>query len=208
MFGALPVPTRLGRFASADQLAQWMQENHVATVLDASHAFDSDVSKMAGAVCTRLALKYVRVLRPPWRESALDRWQHVASIQQAVRIMPDKARVFANTGWNTLPEYADFPGDKLFMRQTHPVRDVAPFHFVQFVSDRPPFSQFREEETFSRLRITHLICRNVGGAASMSKLLAARQMSLPVFMIRRSPLPAHLPVVETVAEALAWEADA
>jgi precorrin-6A/cobalt-precorrin-6A reductase len=52
-----------------------------------------------------------------------------------------------------------------------------------------------------------LICRNVGGAASMSKLLAARAMCLPVYMVRRADVTAPHRMVETVAEALAWEAN-
>jgi precorrin-6A/cobalt-precorrin-6A reductase len=204
-FDALPVPTRMGGFASPDTLAGWMQENRVAKVIDASHGFDNVISEMAAAVCKRLGLKYLRVLRPVWRATSRDRWQPVPSIKHAAQAVPAGARVFTNTGWPTLPDYAAFGGQRLFMRQMHAPSQPAPFPFVEFVEGRPPFSQFQEEALFRRLRVTHLICRNVGGAASMSKLLAARAMEIPVFMVARSPAPAHLPVVETVTEALAWQ---
>jgi precorrin-6A/cobalt-precorrin-6A reductase len=205
MFGSLPVPTRVGGFENSDEMAVWMQAQSVATVIDASHAFDTEVSRMAGSVCTRLALRYIRVLRPPWTATILDRWHHVSSVAQAARLVPKDARVFANTGWQSVNDYADFSGERLFLRQTHEARSPSPYRFMEFIVNTPPFSQFQEQALFEELRITHLICRNVGGAASMSKLLAARVLSVPVYMVARSQAPAHLKVVDTVPEALAWE---
>lgn len=208
MFGALPVPTRVGSFDSAKDMMDWLQQNNVTCVVDASHAFDDDISTMAGLCCTKLGLRYLRVLRPPWTATPRDRWQHVGSVPKAMGLIPEGARVFTNTGFATLADYEAFVGETLFMRQTRRNDKPAPFPFVRFIAGQPPFSQFQEERLFEELKVTHLICRNVGGAASMSKLLAARALQLRVLMIDRRPVAAHLPVVETVVEALAWEANA
>ena len=37
-----------------------------------------------------------------------------------------------------------------------------------------------------------------------AKLAAARELGIPVVLVRRPPLPAGVPVVATVAEARAW----
>lgn len=208
MFDAFPVPTRVGAFGSDAEFSTWLADNNVATVIDASHAFDSDISAMAGAACTKMALRYLRVLRPPWTETVRDKWFHVSTIGQAVQLVPEQARVFTNTGLGTLSEYARFKGQKLFVRQTHRPRNAVPYPFIEFVEGNPPFSQFQEQSLFQELGVSHLICRNVGGAASMSKLLAAREMSMPVYMVARKPPRAHLDQVESVVEALAWEANA
>ncbi|MFK7745671.1 MAG: precorrin-6A/cobalt-precorrin-6A reductase [Roseobacter sp.] len=207
MFGPLPVQTRVGSFKDAADFEAWVHAQHVGTVIDASHSFDDDVSKNVGLVCQRLDLRYLRVLRAPWSVTPLDRWQDVASVRDAAKAIPEGARAFTNTGWASLPDYVDFKGAALFMRQTHPSQVRPPLDFVTFVEGAPPFSQFQEQTLFEDLRITHLICRNVGGAASMSKLLAARSMQMPVMMIARPPTPADYQVVETVAEAMAWEAN-
>lgn len=207
VFETLPVPTRLGRFQSADSLRDWMQEQRVRIVIDASHAFDDDITAMASTVCLAQGIRYLRLLRPPWKATLRDRWMSFPSVAAAAPSLPPTARVFSNTGWLSLPDYAGFSGHQLFMRQTHSVSAPPPFGFVTFVPGTPPFSQFQEENQFAELRITHLICRNVGGAASMSKLLAARARSLPVLMIERRAGPAQVTEVETVVEALAWEAD-
>lgn len=208
MFDALPVPTRVGGFTSDGSFARWIKAESVTTVIDASHVFDVDVSDRVARVCSLSDLRHLRISRPEWSKTPHDQWHDMASIQEAARSVPRQARVFTNTGWPTLPEYVDFRGQSLFMRQTQNVEKPVPYPFVRFITGAPPFTQFQEEALFSDLEITHLICRNVGGAASMSKLLAARAMGLPVYMIARPAEATGTQVVQTVAEALAWEAQA
>jgi precorrin-6A/cobalt-precorrin-6A reductase len=52
-----------------------------------------------------------------------------------------------------------------------------------------------------------LVCKASGGTATEAKLIAARELSLPVIMVRR---PASEPgeAVETIEAALDWLADA
>jgi precorrin-6A/cobalt-precorrin-6A reductase len=206
MFGPPPVPAHVGGFASDDACAAWMLAHGVATVIDASHAFEADASGMAARVAARLSLRYLRLVRPPWTACPRDQWHEVPSIRAAVRCVPARGRVFSSTGRATLPDYAEFPGERLFLRQKHPAPGRSPYPFLEFSEGTPPFSQFQEQDLFERLAITHLICRNVGGAASMSKLLAARALAIPVLMVARQPLPTGLATAKTVAEALAWEA--
>jgi len=205
MFDALPVPTRVGRFEGAADFTDFVTSQNVGTVIDASHSFDVEESDLAAQTCRALSLRYLRVLRPAWSPGKSDHWRQATSIADAVAKFPKTARVFSNTGWATLPDYVDFPGAHLFMRQTDDAPRRALYPFVTFVPGNPPFSQFQEQTLFEDLRITHLICRNTGGAASMSKLLAARALALPVYMVERRPSVEQQPMVETVAEALAWE---
>jgi len=55
---------------------------------------------------------------------------------------------------------------------------------------------------FKRLQIDWLVLRNAGGERSMSKLIAARNLGVPVAMIDRPSLVT--PSVETVDQALQW----
>lgn len=207
-FDPLPVPTRVGGFPHQMALNAWMAEQNVVSVIDASHAFDADLSRMVAITCNAHDLRYLRVLRPPWRASRLDTWNSYRTVKRAAEDVPPGVRVFSNTGRATLGEFKNFRGTVLFLRQTQPQADPPPFDFVTYVEGTPPFSQGDEEMLFRELRISRLICRNVGGSASMSKLLAARRLGLPVAMIERPAPPPASAVVETVTEALAWEANA
>ena len=206
-FDPLPVPTRMGPFASHKVFADWLEAENVSTVMDASHVFDAALAKLVRDVCRHMRLRHLRVLRPVWRETPQDNWTHVKDVQRAAVAIPRHARVFTNTGYLTLADYAAFQGARLYMRQNHAVQEAPPYDFMQFLVGEPPYSQTDEERLFRQLDITHLICRNVGGAASMSKILAARKLELSVLMVARPPILPNVTVVETVAEALAWEVD-
>lgn len=207
-FEPFTTPVRTGPFPSKEAMADWITAQEVRTVIDASHAFDVEISRDVSLICKVQDLRYLRVLRPPWRQSRQDIWLPYRSIEQAAQDVLAGERVFSNTGRATLQAYRGFRGDVLFLRQTQPHDEVPPFAFARYVFGTPPFSQGDEESLFKELNISRLICRNVGGPASMSKLLAARRLGLPVGMIERPQMPAWITQVETVNEALAWEANA
>ncbi|WP_159979700.1 precorrin-6A/cobalt-precorrin-6A reductase [Roseobacter cerasinus] len=207
-FEPFTAPVRIGPFPSKEAMADWMAAQGVRTVIDASHAFDVEISRDVSLICKVQDLRYLRVLRPPWRQSRQDIWLPYRSIAKAAQDVPAGERVFTNTGRATLNEYRGFRGDVLFVRQTQLHDEAAPFAFAHYVFGTPPFSQGGEESLFTELNISRLICRNVGGPASMSKLLAARRLGLPVAMIERPQTPAWITRVDSVNEALAWEANA
>lgn len=205
MFDPMPVPTRTGPFQSLAEFTDWLRDNDVSKIVDASHAFDAEVSEMARDAGIATALPYLRVMRPPWIATEAENWTEVSSIREAVEAVPINARLFSNTGWLSLPSYEGFRGARVFLRQNHEPRNEPPYGFVTIVPGEPPFTVAEEVALFSELRITHLICRNVGGDASASKLVAARELQLPVYMVARAPFPRGFGLVETVEQALEWE---
>ena len=52
-------------------------------------------------------------------------------------------------------------------------------------------------------RIDTIVSRNGGGAATSTKIAAARRLGIKVVMIERPPNP-NGPLVETIDDALAW----
>ena len=53
-------------------------------------------------------------------------------------------------------------------------------------------------------RIEVLVCRDSGGDLTAAKLVAARELGLPVVMVDRPPAPDGVPIVATVEAAVAW----
>jgi precorrin-6A/cobalt-precorrin-6A reductase len=71
------------------------------------------------------------------------------------------------------------------------------------VLGRGPFTVAAERHIIERHAIDVLVCKASGGAATEAKLIAAREMSLPVVMVRRPPRePGE--AVDNVAEAMVW----
>ena len=85
-----------------------------------------------------------------------------------------------------------------------PGRSVRPASEV--VVGRGPFALTDERHLIARHAIDVLVCKASGGAATEAKLVAAREFSLPVVMVRRPP-PEPGDLVETVEKALDWLAE-
>lgn len=204
--GAAPMPQipLLRQFASAEQMQQAIAQGGYGAVLDASHVFDRSVTQMAFAAARRLGLPYLRLERPAWEIAGHARWRQAADVAQANAMIMPGQRVFCATGWDSLPDFAAFAGEKLLLRQTRRHARPAPLPHVELVFGDPPFTAAQEQALFARLRVDVLICRNLGGAASRPKLDAAEALDLEVILVARPEAPEGLPQVAGIDAALAW----
>jgi precorrin-6A/cobalt-precorrin-6A reductase len=72
------------------------------------------------------------------------------------------------------------------------------------VLDRGPFTVEDELALLRQHAVDVVVTKDSGGSMTAAKLTAARELALPVVLIRRPPLPPGVPTVATVDEALAW----
>ncbi|UWR23789.1 precorrin-6A/cobalt-precorrin-6A reductase [Sulfitobacter sp. S190] len=199
----LPKPPQLRAFDGAQGLGAFVQETGLTAILDASHVFDRTLTQQAFGAARRLNMPYLRLERPAWDDAQCT---FVPDVRTACAAMTAGARAFCATGWESLPDMARFTGDRIFLRQTRRHDRAAPYPFVSLSFGDPPFDVAHERALFARLRITHLVCRNLGGRASRPKLDAALAMGLAPILIDRPSPPAGLPTVSQVAQAAAWAA--
>ena len=73
----------------------------------------------------------------------------------------------------------------------------------EIVLGRGPFTVAAERQLMRRHAIETLVAKASGGAATEAKLIAARELSIPIVMVRR-PLPERGERVDTVDAALIW----
>ncbi|WP_457773993.1 precorrin-6A/cobalt-precorrin-6A reductase [Phycobium rhodophyticola] len=112
--------------------------------------------------------------------------------------------VFLATGRKTLAEFQNLTGRRVFARVIDAPSTAFPFAGGEWVQGRPPFSVAEEEALFRRLGVDWLIVKNAGGAASQTKLIAARNLGVRVGMIERPDLPDGVVPVRSVEAALGW----
>ena len=174
-------------------------------VLDLGHAFDAPLRRAAAEAAQALGKPLARFERAPW---PLDHplLRAAPNVASAAAQIPEGARVFAATGWASLPDYLPFRGDRLMLRQTHRHDRPAPHDFVELVFGAPPFDVDDEKALFRELGVDLLICRNLGGAASRPKVDAALSLGLPVILINRPPLPDDGCRVENLDALTDWVA--
>lgn len=74
--------------------------------------------------------------------------------------------------------------------------------WCELVLDRGPYDVRSELELLREYRIDVLVTKDSGGPMTSAKLDAARMLGIPVVVIERPPLPAGVPVVETVDQVV------
>ncbi|MEP3346239.1 MAG: cobalt-precorrin-6A reductase [Litoreibacter sp.] len=195
--------TRVGGFGGEQGFRDWLANNPVDLVIDATHPFATNITKRTARVCGDLGVQSLQVRRGPWAPEAGDNWRFIDHPQQAGDVIPNGSRVFLATGRQTLKQFSGLASCYLICRQIDPPEGPFPFENGEFRVGRPPFSVEDEVGLFTDLKIDWLVVKNAGGAMSRSKLDAARRMGMPVLMINRTA-PPDGPQVATVDAALEW----
>ncbi|WP_272001635.1 cobalt-precorrin-6A reductase [Roseovarius sp. ZX-A-9] len=199
----LALPTRHGGFGGDAGFAAYLETEKITAVVDATHPFAARITDRTARICAARGLPYCLLLRPGWHPEPGDRWTNIDREEDAAKHIAEDESVFLATGRQTLAQFANLAPRRVWCRQIDPPQEEFPFENGQFLVGRPPFSVEDEIALFTRLGVDWLVVKNAGGAASRTKLTAARALGIPVLMLRR-PAPPDAPRVSTVSQALDW----
>lgn len=195
---------RSGGLGGAEGLARLILREGVPLVVDATHPFALRITAIAHAVCRELGVPYVRLERPAWRPVAGDRWIEVADIEEGLRaIVQVGRRPFVNVGRAEVPRLREARSCRFLLRTVEPPEPGLLPPNVEVITGYPPYRVEREVELFRREGVDSLLVRNSGGPGSYPKIVAARELGLPVVMVRRPGLRME-PAVESEEEAYAF----
>lgn len=196
-------PVRIGGWYDDDAFSDWLGSERFDAIIDASHPFATDLSSRVSRVAQNLGVDHIRFLRPAWVPSPEDNWVFLNSEAQAADHIPSDARVFASVGRTELGALGNLEGRRVFFRVAEWPVGQFPFEGGDFLFNPGPYTIASERRLLRRLEIDWLVARNTGGSGSWPKIEAARELGLPVALVRRPP-PPEGPRVTTVAETLAW----
>ena len=200
--GAVDGEVRVGGFGGADGLAVWLREQGVSALVDATHPFAETITANAARAAAACGTPAVILRRPGWRPGPGDRWHPVASLPEAAGLLPGLGRrVFLTTGRLGLGAFAHLTGLHFVARSVEPPDPPLPPD-LRILLARGPFTVAGETAVLRDHRIDVLVTKDSGGAATAAKLTAARDLALPVVVVRRPPLPAGVPVVPDVSGVL------
>ena len=200
---ALPVgPVRIGGFGGVEGLRQWLRDNEITAVVDATHPFAATITANAAAACAELALPHRVLSRPAWDpgEAIL-----VGSDSEAADMVAARgySRVFLTTGRSGSAAFRDSDAWFLIRVVTAPEPGNLPADHELLLS-RGPY-RFEDEYRLMRdHRIDVVVTKNSGGDLTRAKIDVAQDLAVDVVMIDRPPLPAGVTVVGSVDEAVQW----
>jgi precorrin-6A/cobalt-precorrin-6A reductase len=104
---ALPVgPVRIGGFGGVEGLRQWLRDNDITAVVDATHPFAATITANAAAACAELELPHLVLSRPAWDPGDATL---VGSDREAADVVAAKgySRVFLTTGRSGTTAFRD-----------------------------------------------------------------------------------------------------
>ncbi|AVH55163.1 MULTISPECIES: cobalt-precorrin-6A reductase [Streptomyces] len=200
--GALEGDVRIGGFGGAEGLAAWLREHGVDAVVDATHPFASGITANAARAAAATGVPAVVLRRPGWRAGDGDGWHWVASLAEAAALLPELGRrVFLTTGRLSLAAFTDLPELHFLVRSVEAPEPPLPAD-AEVLLARGPFTLDGERTLLREHRIDVLVTKDSGGDATAAKLVAARDLGLPVVVVRRPVLPDGVTAVPDVAAAL------
>ncbi|SDE14610.1 cobalt-precorrin-6A reductase [Paraburkholderia lycopersici] len=196
----LACAVRVGGFGGPQGLARFLADEGIALVFDATHPYAAQISANAARACEAAHVLYWALRRAPWQPQPGDDWRMVGDWAGVSEAIAPFARPLFTLGREPLAHLDEVPPQQHW---TIRCLDAHPGHARARVIDaRGPFTPEGERALFTEARIDVVVSKNSGGAATEAKLAVARDMSLPVVMMRRPPLPGAQRELASAREAI------
>lgn len=195
---------RNGGFGGVAGLVAYLKTQQIDALIDATHPFAQQISCHGAEAAQTVGIPCLRLARPTWKKAQEDFWIEVDTIKAAVSAIPTHARrVFLTIGRQQLATFAVLSQVWFLMRSIDPPDANLTIPNGQVLLERGPFSLEQERQLLQDYQIDVLVSKNSGGDATYAKIIAARELQIPVVMVQRPEMPAG----ETVADgdgAIAW----
>ncbi|MSP81753.1 MAG: cobalt-precorrin-6A reductase [Alphaproteobacteria bacterium] len=201
-----PVPGRLrrGGFGGAGAMADYLRAEGITALVDATHPFATQISAHAKAAAAAAGVPSLALVRRPWEPGPGDRWTMVGDMAAAAADLNGRPpTVFLAIGRKELKSFFEVEGFKFVVRLVEDPRNVLPLKTYVVVIGRGPFAVADEIALFQKHGVGTIVCKASGGDEGTAKLAAARDLRLPVIMIRRPP-PPEGPTADGPESAIAW----
>jgi precorrin-6A/cobalt-precorrin-6A reductase len=204
--GDLGCEVRVGGYGGAEGLAQYIREQRIDLLLDATHPYAAQISQNAALAAAASGIPCWALRRPAWVAQTGDDWREVAHWRELIEALATFQRPLFTLGREPLEHLHEIPPEQFW---TLRALDVYPGNVrCEVIGARGPFLIDDERKLFAQRRIDVLISKNSGSSATEPKLEVARERGVPVLILKRPTLAQvdrEFRTVEDVLEGLAQE---
>lgn len=202
----IPGELRIGGFGGIQGLIEYLQRAQIDFLIDATHPFATQISHNAAIAAQSLGIPHLVLVRKPWQREREDNWLEVEKMEEAAKIAFNYGKVLLTIGRQQLEYFAENPKspNKItwFLIRSIEAPNIQILN-SQILLERPPFSLESEKELLIKHQIEAIVSKNSGGTETYHKILAARELRIPIIMVQR-PVIAKVDQVETMDQAIAW----
>lgn len=180
-----------GGFSQFGGLENYIKDNNISAILDVTHPYAKTMSTKAVAAAKLCKIPCWRFHRPKWTQHENDHWLEFENWQSLFPALENKMSIFVTVGQlqqETLNRLAQDCKKKIVLRTAVKPKISLPNN-VQWIKAIGPFNKKDEIQLMQEHSTDALISKNSGGDSTVAKLHAARDLSVPVFMLTRPILP-------------------
>ena len=171
---------RIGGFGGVDGLENFLREEEVSHVIDATHPFAEQISRNAVHACRSSQLPLIRLERPSWEPESGDNWILKPDLKSAAEwLMNHPQRVLLTTGHRDLDVFRDAHESFFLIRTIEPVSLPEGFPNAENLISRGPFSKDEEIALASSLLCANFDIKN---SFCLSLLIAALKYISKIFI--------------------------
>ena len=195
---------RIGGFGGEAGLVEYLQAEQIDLLIDATHPFAANISWNAAGAARQVGIPWLMLIRPGWERLPGDDWIEVGSVEAAVVAIPASAgRIFLTIGRQQVALFAGLTDKWCLIRSIDPPEAGIVLPPGEVLLDRGPFSLEQELQLLRDYRIEAIVSKNSGGDATYAKVIAARELGIPVIMVQRSIVPDG-DIATNVSGAIEW----
>lgn len=184
----LPCRVRVGGFGGAEGLAVFVREQGIELLLDLTHPYAAQISHNAACAAALSGVPCWALRRPGWQAGAGDDWRKVDDWDGLMAALAPFQRPFFTSGREPLAHLHEIPAHQHWTVRCLTAQEAVPR--AEVIGARGPFSLDEERALFARIQCDVLVSKNSGSASTEPKLQVARELGLPVLLLRRPALPA------------------
>jgi precorrin-6A/cobalt-precorrin-6A reductase len=187
----MPCPVISGGFTQFGGLAQYVLDNHITHLIDATHPFAQKMSNKISLVSGDLAIAAIRFHRPEWPKHVQDKWIEVNDWPELITaVNTAKHQSLFMTAGQVTQDVIDALASQakhVLLRTAMPVKIHLPNN-VTWVKAIGPFQLNNEKQLIEQYQIDAIISKNSGGDPTYAKIEAARDLAIPVYQFKRPTL--------------------
>lgn len=178
---------RVGGYGGAEGLTQFIKDQGIELLLDATHPYAAQISQNAATAAQQSGIPCWALRRPAWQAQAGDDWREVSDWAELIEALKPFQRPLFTLGREPLQHLDEIPPEQFW---TLRALEVYPGNErCEVIGARGPFFIEDEHALFERRQIDVLISKNSGSSATEPKLEVARERGVPVLILKRPVLP-------------------